>query len=218
MASRESNGPLRVGVVDDHPLVRGTLAGLIRDCPDLELAGEGANGRDALQLARSAGLQVLVLDLEMPGMSGLDAIPALRNHAPDTGILVLSAYPPQQYAVRLLRRGIRGYLTKDCEPQEILSAVRAIGIGRTYLTPEVAELVAAAMHEGAGVAPHRELSTRELQVLLRLARGQSTRQVAQELFLSTKTIGACRARLFDKLGLHSVSDITYYAVKHGLVN
>lgn len=207
--------PIRVAVVDDHPVLRNAIAQLAADSGDMKVVAQGACGRDATAIARRHRLDVMVIDLAMPDQSGFDALAHVRAQAPSIGILVLSAYPEQQFAITLLRRGANGYLSKDCSPAEILTAIRAIAAGKMHISASVADLLVRKMTEAG--KPHESLSERELQVLLHSARGRSPAQIAGELSLSAKTVSYYRYRVMQKLGLSKGQEITYYAVKHGLV-
>lgn len=209
--------PIRVALVDDHALVRMSVRYLLEAEEGIAVVAEGSSGREALALARQGGIDVLILDLAMNGESGLDVIGRISRNWPRVGVLVLTGFDEETYAAALLKRGARGYLNKACEPAEIVQAVRCIADGRRYLQPRLAELLFDHLHQPNPAAPHEEFSPRELQVLVRMARGQATRDVARELFLSPKTVGAYRARLLGKLGLRSATDLTYYAIKHGLI-
>jgi len=208
---------IRVGIVDDHAIVRSGLKQFISDQVDLRVTGEAADGAGALQLARGGELDVLVMDLAMPDQSGVDALSAIKARFPDLPVLILSGYPETHYATTLLRQGASGYLNKECDPEEIAKAIRTVALGRRYITPAVAELLADQM-TGAGERPlHEGLSERELQVFLRLAQGQTVGQMAEAMNLSVKTVSTYRTRVLDKLKLHTNSDLTYYALKNGLI-
>jgi DNA-binding NarL/FixJ family response regulator len=207
----------RIAIVDDHALVRASLVYLFESYGGFRIVGQGASGPEALALARHAAPDVLLLDLQMPGHSGMDVIAALRSHAPQLGIVVLSGYPEERYATTLLRRGAKAYLNKACEPAEIVEAVRVVARGRCYIPPRIAELIAAELEAGTSAAGYACLTTRELQVLLRTARGQRVTQAARELFLSPKTVSACRRRVMEKLGLRTAAAATAYVLKHGLL-
>jgi two-component system invasion response regulator UvrY len=208
---------IRIGIVDDHAIVRDGLRQFFSEQVDLRVVGEAANGREAIDLVRTTEIDVLVLDLSMPGQSGIDVLAMLRAKAPDVGILVLSGYPEEHYAVSLIRQGVSGYLNKECEPTEIVEAIRVIALGRRYLSATVAELLAQQLDRGTGGSPHANLSEREFQVFLKLAEGETAGEVADDLSLSVKTVSTYRTRLMEKMGLHSNSDLTYYAVKHSLI-
>ncbi len=207
---------INIGIVDDHVLVRTGLRQVLSDEVDLRVTGEAANGREALELARSGTVDVLLMDLSMPEQGGVDALQAIKARFPDLPIIILSGFPEQTYAVTLLKQGASGYLGKDCDPAEIATAVRTVVRGRKYVTAAVAELLAEQLN-GGGEAPHDTLSERELQVFLRLAKGETVGAIAESMFLSVKTVSTYRSRVMEKLSLQSNSDLTYYALKNGLV-
>jgi DNA-binding NarL/FixJ family response regulator len=209
---------INIGIVDDHAIVRSGLRQFFAEHVDLRVAGEAANGREAIDLVRQHPIDVLVMDLSMPGQSGLDAMAMLRAKAPDMGILILSGYPEEHYAINLIRQGASGYLNKECDPAEIVEAIRTIAQGRRYLTPAVAELLAQQLHRKDDAPPHEQLSEREFQVFLKLARGETAGDVAKSLSLSVKTVSTYRTRLMEKMGLGSNSDLTYYALKNRLID
>ena len=209
---------INVGIVDDHAIVRSGLRQFLSEHVDLRVVGEAANGREAIDLIRNAEVNVLLMDLAMPGQSGIDALAMIRAKAPDVGILILSAYPEEHYAMSLLRQGASGYLNKDCEPIEIVSAIRTIALGRRHITPAVAELLARQLDRKDDGAPHEQLSEREFQVFLKLARGETAGDIAKALSLSVKTVSTYRTRLMEKMGLASNSDLTYYALKNRLID
>ena len=209
---------IKVGIVDDHAIVRSGLRQFFADHVDLRVAGEAASGREAIDLVRNEEVDVLIMDLSMPGQSGIDALAMLRAKAPDMGILILSGYPEEHYAVQLIRQGASGYLNKDCEPLEIVEAVRTIALGKRYITPAVADLLAQQLGKKGTAAPHEELSDREFQVFLKLAKGETASRIAEELSLSVKTVSTYRTRLMEKMGLSSNSDLTYYALKKKLID
>ena len=142
---------IRVGIVDDHAIVRSGLKQFFADQVDLRVVGEAANGREAIDLVREHDMDVLVMDLSMPGQSGLDALAMIRAKAPDVGVLILSGYPEEHYAMNLIRQGASGYLNKECDPQDIVEAIRTIALGRRYITPAVAELLAQQLHRKSDV-------------------------------------------------------------------
>lgn len=209
---------IKIGIVDDHAIVRSGLRDFFSQHVDLRVVGEAANGREAIDLVRNHEIDVLVMDLSMPGQSGIDAIAMVRAKAPDTGILILSGYPEEHYAMSLIRQGASGYLNKECDPQEIVEAIRTISLGRRYITPGVAELLARQLDRNTDAAPHEQLSEREFQVFLKLATGETAGAIAEHLSLSVKTVSTYRSRLMEKMNLASNSDLTYYALKNQLIN
>ncbi|HVK89928.1 MAG TPA: response regulator transcription factor [Mycoplana sp.] len=209
---------IKIGIVDDHAIVRTGLKDFFSQHVDLRVVGEAASGREAIDLVRSHEIDVLVMDLSMPGQSGIDAIAMVRAKAPDTGILILSGYPEEHYAMNLIRQGASGYLNKECDPKDIVDAIRTISLGRRYITPAVAELLARQLDRKNDAAPHEQLSEREFQVFLKLATGETAGSIAEHLSLSVKTVSTYRSRLMEKMNLASNSDLTYYALKNQLIS
>jgi DNA-binding NarL/FixJ family response regulator len=209
---------IEIGIVDDHAIVRSGLRQFFSEQVGLRVVGEAASGREAIDLVRNVPMDVLVMDLSMPGQSGIDALAMIRAKAPDVGVLILSGYPEEHYAVNLIRQGASGYLNKECEPMEIVNAIRTISLGRRHITPAVAELLAQQLDRKDGGAPHEHLSEREFQVFLRLAKGETAGDIAKALSLSVKTVSTYRTRLMEKMSLASNSDLTYYALKNKLID
>ena len=207
---------IRVGIADDHVIVRSALRQFLEHHPDVRVVGEACDGRAAIDLVRHTPMDVLVLDLAMPGHSGLDAIGMIRAKAPAVGILVLSSHPVETYAVKLFRLGASGYLNKQCEPGEILKAVRVIASGKQYIQPDVASLLAQQIDKPRDL-PHSALSDKEFQVFIKLAQGERPAQIATEASISPKTVSSYRCKVLDKLGLESNSDLTQYALRHRLI-
>ena len=208
---------IRIAIVDDHAMVRAGLRQFFADQIDFCVVAEAANGRDALDIVRQGGLDVMVLDISLPGQSGVDVLAAVRARAPELPVLILSGFAESHYAITLLRQGAAGYLNKDCDPQDIVQALRTVGRGRKYISPGVAERLAEGLGQ-AGEGPlHDRLSERELQVFLRLARGETIGHMAVSMFLSVKTVSTYRTRVMEKMSLESNSDLTYYALKAGLI-
>jgi len=208
---------IRVAIVDDHAIVRTGLRQFLGEQENISVTGEAASGHEALALVRNSAIDVLIMDISMPGQSGIDVLASIRAHAPAVAVLILSAYPEAHYATSLLRQGASGYLNKECEPEEIVAAVRALARGKRYITANVAELLADQMQDNDDRPAHEKLSDREFQVFLRLARGESIGDIAETLSLSVKTVSTYRTRTLEKFGLSSNSDLTYYALKHGLI-
>ena len=208
---------IRVAIVDDHAIVRTGLRQFFSELGDIEVVGEAANGREAQALARNGGIDVLLMDISMPGQNGVDVLRNIKAHSPDLRVLVLSGFPEEQYATSLLRHGASGYLNKECEPGEIATAIRAVAAGKRYITAAVADMLAGQLNRDTEKPPHELLSERELQVFLRLAKGETAGAIAESLALSIKTVSTYRARILEKLALSSNSDITYYALKNGLI-
>lgn len=208
---------IKIGIVDDHAIVRTGLRQFLAEHVDLRVTGEANNGREALELARGGEVDVLLMDLSMPEHGGVDALQAIKARFPDLAVLILSGFPEAQYATQLLRHGASGYLNKECAPEEIVEAIRVVARGRRYISPAVAELLADNALGDGEKAPHETLSERELQVFLRLAKGETVGAIAEAMFLSVKTVSTYRSRVLEKLKLASNSDLTYYALKNGLI-
>lgn len=208
---------IRIGIVDDHAIVRSGLRQFLGDEVDFRVTAEAANGRDALEIVRGGDVDVLLLDISMPDQSGVDTLAAIKARWPELPVLILSGFPETHYATTLLRQGASGYLNKECDPQEIATAIRTVALGRRYITSAVAELLADSVSGERDQLPHESLSERELQVFLRLAKGETVGTVADQMCLSVKTVSTYRSRVMDKLKLQSNSDLTYYAMKNGLI-
>ena len=208
---------IRIGIVDDHAIVRSGLRQFLSEHVDLRVTGEANNGREALELARGGEIDVLLMDISMPDQSGVDALAAIKARFPDLPVLILSGFPEAHYATTLLRQGASGYLNKDCDPEDIANAIRTVSRGRRYISPAVAEMLAEGVAGGGDRPAHEALSERELQVFLRLAKGETIGHMAEALFLSVKTVSTYRTRVLEKLQLASNSDLTYYALKNGLI-
>ncbi len=208
---------IRIGIVDDHAIVRTGLRQFLSEQSDLSVTGEARNGREAMALARAGEVDVLLLDLSMPDEGGVDALGSIKARFPDLPVLILSGFPEAHYAAALLRQGASGYLNKECDPDEIVNAIRVVARGRRYISSAVAEILA---DNAAGTSDrplHESLSERELQVFLRLAKGETVGNIADSMFLSIKTVSTYRTRVMEKLKLQSNSDLTYYALKNGLI-
>ena len=208
---------IRIVIADDHAIVRTGLRQFFSEHEDLKVTGEAANGREALELVRKGDLDVLVMDLSMPEHGGVDALAAVKARAPELPVLILSGFAEEHYATTLLKQGASGYLNKECDPQEIVTAIRTLHRGRKYITPVVAELLAEGLGGGSDKLPHEQLSGREFQVFLRLAKGETIGQMAESMCLSVKTVSTYRTRVMEKTRLVSNSDLTYYAIKNGLI-
>jgi two-component system invasion response regulator UvrY len=208
---------IRVGIVDDHKIVRAGLKQFLSEHVDLRVTGEAGNGVEALELARQGDMDVMLLDLSMPQQGGVDALKAIKARSPELPVLILSGFPEAHYAITLLRQGASGYLNKECDPEEIVQAIRTVSMGRKYISQAVATLLAEGVAGGLERPAHELLSERELQVFLRLAKGETIGSMAEAMFLSVKTVSTYRTRVLEKLKLGSNSELTYYAMTHGLI-
>ena len=209
---------IRIAIVDDHAMVRAGLRQFFADQADFQVVAEASNGHQALDIVRGGELDVVVMDISMPDQSGVDALAAIKARAPDLPVLILSGYAETHYATTLLRKGASGYLNKDCDPEDIVRAIRTVVRGRKYISAAVAEQLADGLGDPEQKSLHEQLSERELQVFLRLARGEVVGAMAESMCLSIKTVSTYRTRVMEKMGLESNSDLTYYALKHGLID
>lgn len=208
---------LRVAIVDDHAIVRAGFREMLAEQIDLSVAFEAASGEEALDLLRDHDCDVLLLDLALPGQSGVDVLRTLRQHYASLHVLVLTGYSEERYAMAMIRNGADGYLCKECAGDELLKAIHVVAQGRRYLSPRLAELLADAAVGSSNAAPHQHLSERELQVFLRLAQGQSVSEIGGALHLSIKTVSTYRSRLLEKLGVTSNAELARYALRHELL-
>ncbi len=208
---------IRIAIVDDHAIVRTGLRQFLSEEIGFSVVAEAANGRDALDIVRAGGVDVMLVDLSMPDQSGVEVLAAIKARAPDLPVLILSGFPEQHYATTMIKQGAAGYLNKDCDPEDIATAIRTVFRGRKYISAGVAELLADGLAGGGEKLPHESLSERELQVFLRLAKGEAIGAMAVSMSLSVKTVSTYRTRVMEKMKLESNSDLTYYALKAGLI-
>jgi two-component system invasion response regulator UvrY len=208
----------RVAVVDDHELVRIGLKQIIEAQSDFAWVADAATGREALEMLRTKPCDVLLLDLSLPDMSGLDVLRRIKSHHESVATLILSAYPEKQYGLNVLRGGASGFVSKTAAPDELCRAIRAAVRGGRYVSPELAEVLVNGMQGPTGSEPpHAVLSEREFQIFCKLAEGQSVTEIGAALFLSVKTVSTYRTRILEKMGMKSNADMTYYAIKNELV-
>ena len=208
---------IRVLIADDHAVVREGLKRIVTGSPDIEVAGEAANGHEVLDFARRQDFDLVLLDLAMPGKDGLDTLKELKLVRPHLPVLVLSVYPEEQYAVRLLRAGAAGYLTKESAPEELVAAIRKVSRGGRYVSESLAEQLALLFGAPNDRPPHEALSDREFRVMVMLASGKTASEVADALCLSVKTISTYRSRALRKMNMRNNAEFSFYAVKHGLL-
>lgn len=207
---------IRIVVADDHAIVREGLKRIIGSAEDMTVVGEAADGTEVMQQVRGADFDVLVLDLSMPGRSGMELIKLVRSEKPRLRILVLSMHQELQYAVRAIKSGASGYLTKESAPMQLLQVLRKIAAGGAFISADVAEQLALGSMHGGGGAAHEKLSDREFEVFRLIAIGMSVTDIAARLNLSAKTISTHKANLMQKMGLHNQSELIRYAIKHGV--
>ena len=208
---------IRVLVADDHAVVRRGVLQILEETPDMVAAGEANTGREVLRQVQQHPCDVVVLDIAMPDGSGLEALKQLQTLQPDLRVLILSMYPEKQYAIRALKAGAAGYLTKESAPDELVAAIRKVAQGGRYITQTLAEKMATELGGEVERLPHETLSDREYQVMCLLAEGKTVSQAAAELSLSVKTISTYRARILEKLGLKNTAEIIRYALQQELV-
>ena len=208
---------IRLIIADDHAIVRGGLKQIFALAPDLEVVGEAVSGSEVLACLRQEPFDLLLLDLNMPGISGADLIQRVKAHRADLPILVLSMHNEPQVAARALKAGANGYITKDCEPDILLTAIRKVAAGGQYIAPELAEKMVFDATSTAQRPPHSLLSARELEVFRLLTTGRSVNDIATELAISNKTVSTHKVRLMEKMNLASMADLMRYAMEHKLL-
>ncbi len=209
---------IRVLLVDDHDLVRAGFCRLLQDCPDVEVVGEAGSGQEALRLVCRLKPDLVLMDLSMPGMDGIETTRTVVEENPGVRVLILTMHRGEEYAVRALAAGARGFLEKKASRQDLIQAVRKVAAGGFYLSPELsARLPQRYTQKGKEASPLELLSHRELQVLKRLAEGSTLREIAQELHLGVKTVETYRARLLAKLGLRTPVALVRFALRHGVI-
>jgi DNA-binding NarL/FixJ family response regulator len=208
---------IKVLVADDHAIVRRGLRQILAETPDIMVGGEAANAQEVLDLVRDQSWSVVILDISIPGRSGLELLGDLRKEKPELRVLILTVHPEDQYAVRAIRAGAAGFLTKESAPERLIEAVRKIASGGRYVSAELAETLASALAGEAKGAPHERLSDREFEILKMLASGKTVSDVARELTLSVKTVSTHRTRILKKMGMKNNAELTSYAVRNHLV-
>jgi two-component system invasion response regulator UvrY len=208
---------IRLLIADDHPVVREGLRRIVQDAPGLEVAGEVASGHELLERLPQVPADIILLDVSMPGPGFLELLQRLRTEHPTVAVLVLSVHPEDQYAVRALRAGASGYLTKDHSPEELTEAIRRVYRGHKYVSQALAERLAADLAMGAGDARHELLSDREYEVLCLLGSGRKVKEIARSLQLSPKTVSTYRTRILEKMHASSNADLVRYAALNGLI-
>jgi len=212
-----SEAMIRALITDDHAVVRRGLKELLTDSHKIEVLGEASTAGEALDRVRRGEWDVVILDINLPDRNGLDLLRDLKREKPDLPVLILSVCSEDQFAVRALRSGAAGYLTKASAPAQLVDAVEKVAAGGRYISPAVAERLAVLVGSDREGMPHESLSEREYQVIRLLASGKTVSQIAADMNLSVKTISTYRARVLDKMGMRTNAELTYYAVRNGLV-
>lgn len=212
------NTMIRLLIADDHTIMREGLKRILDGIEDIQVIGEAIDGHDTITKLRSLSLDVLLLDLSMPGRSGVDLIHQVRNEFPKLPILILTMHEEEQYAVRAIRAGANGYLTKESAGTQLVTALRKVASGRPYISIEVAEQLAMSAMAGNTEVPHTALSDREFEVFQLLAKGKSITEIGELLHLSVKTVSTHKTRIMQKMGLNSISELVQYAMTHKLLS
>ncbi len=208
---------IHVLIADDHAIVRQGLKQILSETDDLVVTGEADDGAEALQLARQQPWDVFLLDVSMPNRNGIDTLKQLKKEFPRLPVLILSMHPEEQYAVRALKAGAAGYLTKQSAPEQLVTAIRQVAGGKKYVSAAVAQQLVEALSDNTDKLPHERITDREYQVLVMIAAGNPLTQIAESLNLGVATVSTYRARLLEKMGLRSTAELIRYGLENGLV-
>jgi two-component system, NarL family, invasion response regulator UvrY len=208
---------MRILIVDDHPVVRRGLKQMLADEYQTLTVGEAQNAQEAFRLIGAQSWDIVVLDISMPDKSGLEVLKELKQLRPKLPVLILTSYPEEQYAIRILKAGAQGYMTKESAPEHLIAAIRKVTRGGRYISPGLAEMLAITLSDENGKLPHENLSDREYQVLCMMASGKTVGQIGEELALSVKTISTYRARILEKMQLKTSAELIHYAIRNNLV-
>ena len=209
---------IRILIADDHAIVREGLKQIVAQTMDIVVAGEASNASETLEMVRKLPIDLLLLDISMPGRSGLDVLVEIKRDLPQLPVLILSLHPEDQYALRMLKAGASGYVTKESASEQLIQAIRKVASGGKYMSMPLAEKLVFGMVKDNGVAPHEILSNREFQVFRMIAGGKTVGEIADELSLSAKTISTNRTRIMEKMGLRNNAEFTQYALQHNLLD
>jgi two-component system invasion response regulator UvrY len=208
---------VKVLIVDDHPVLRRGLKEILAEEYKTLAVGEAQNGQEALRLVREQEWDIVVLDISMPGHNGIETLKEIRRLRPKLPVLILTSYPEEQYAVRVLKAGARGYLTKESAPEHLTAAIRKVIKDGYYVSPSLADVLALSLTGEQERPLYEQLSDREFQVLCMIASGKTVSQIAAELFLSVKTISTYRARVLEKMRMKTNAELTHYAIRNKLI-
>jgi DNA-binding NarL/FixJ family response regulator len=213
---REVLKVLNVLIADDHAIVRAGMRQILSTTNDIILSAEASDASEMLSMIRKEKFDVILMDISMPGINGLDALKQLRYEFPTLPVLILSMYPEEQYAMRFIKAGASGYLTKGSATDELIIAIRKVSQGKKYISPALAELFASSLDQDTDKMPHELLSDREYQCMLMIATGKTPRVIAEELSLSVKTVNNYRMRVLEKMNMKSNAEITGYVINNSL--
>ncbi len=209
---------IRILIADDHAIVREGLKQILSESPDMRVVAEASTGREVLENISNNDFDIVILDIGMPGRGGLDILKEVKSQNPKLPVLILSMYPEEQYAVRVLKSGASGYLTKESAPGELIKAIRQISQGKKYISASLAEKLAVDLEMSPDKPPHEILSDREYQVMCMIASGKTLKEIADGLSLSIKTISTYRSRILEKMNMKTNAELTHYAIKNRLVD
>lgn len=208
---------IKIIIADDHIIIRAGIKQLLEGAHDMVVAGEASDGQKLMQEIQKNHYDAIVIDISMPGRNGIEIIKQIRASGDKTPILALSYYPEEQFAIRVLKAGACGYMNKDVQPEELVEAIYKVARGGTYVSPAVAEKLAMNINMTQDTSPHESLTDREYEVFLKIAGGMTVSEIADEMFLSVKTVSTYRARILEKLNLKNNAEITYYAIRNNLI-
>jgi DNA-binding NarL/FixJ family response regulator len=208
---------IKILLVDDHTIVRKGIRQLLDDTSDIQVAGEAKNAEEMFNMLNEREYDIVVLDISLPGRSGVDALKQLKTIKPTLPVLILSMHPESQYALRVMKSGASGYLTKESAPEELINAIRKINKGKKYISANLAEELANFLNDNSSKLPHHKLTDREYEVMIKIAEGKSLTEIANHLSLSVKTISTYRSRILSKMHLSSNSALIKYAMEHKLL-
>ena len=208
---------IKILIADDHSIVREGLKQIVAESPEMSVRGEAVNGQQVLDLVHKTDYDLILLDIAMPGRGGIDTLKQLKIEKPEIPVLILSMYPEDQYALRAIKAGASGYLTKESAPEELIGAIKKVARGGKYVSTDLAEKLVENLGKDTEKPDHTMLSDREYQVMTMIATGKTVKEIGDELSLSVKTISTNRTRALEKMGMKNNAEFTYYAIKQGLV-
>jgi len=208
---------INILIADDHSIVREGLKQIVAQSSEMAVLGEATNGQQVLDLVHKTEYDLILLDIAMPGRGGIDTLKQLKIEKPKIPVLILSMYPEDQYALRAIKAGASGYLTKESAPEELIGAIKKVAMGGKYVSSDLAEKLVENLGQNTEKQDHTTLSDREYQVMVMIASGKTVTEIGDELSLSVKTISTNRTRALKKMGMKNNAEFTYYAIKHGLV-